>query len=205
LKPKKSGRHTQKRKTHLMPTEHEYKFLLSLELAKDFDHARLLKMAKEHQHIMQGYLAFSKGMTTRIRCIDDGDKQKWFLTFKQKVDERVIEIEKRLDDRDGKDLWSICVGKLKKDRYVIEDKGIKWEVDFFKKGHHLYFVMAEVELPEGASRPKLVPDFLKEYILYEVPLTDDRFSNKRLSEVEFATNLYHQILNGETNGDEENL
>ena len=102
-----------------MPTEHEYKYLLSLELAKDFDHPTLLKMSKEHQHIKQGYLAFSKGMTTRIRCIDDGEKQKWFLTFKQKVEERVIEIEKRLDDRDGQDLWSVCVGKLKKYLYFI--------------------------------------------------------------------------------------
>lgn len=161
-------------------------------------------MAREHQHIKQGYLAFSKGMTVRIRGIEDGQKSKWFMTLKHKVGERVIEIEKKLDERDGTDLWSVCVGKLKKDRYVIEDKGITWEVDFFKKGQHLYFVLAEVELPEGANRPKVVPEFLRDYILYEVPLTDDRFSNKRLGEVEFASNLYQQILNGDTNG-EENL
>ena len=108
-----------------------------------------------------------------------------------------IEIEKKIDDRDGQDLWSVCVAKLKKDRYMIEDKGITWELDFFRKGHHLYFVLAEVELPEGASRPKIVPDFLKDYVVYEVPLTDDRFSNKRLGDVDFATNLYQNILNGE--------
>ena len=188
-----------------MPTEHEYKYMISLQIADDFSVPQLLKMSKERQHIKQGYLAFSKGMTTRIRCIDDGEKKKWFLTFKQKVNERVVEIEKRLDDRDGEDLWSVCVGKLKKDRFVIEDKGIIWELDFFKKGHHLYFVLAEVELPEGANRPKLVPDFLQDYVLYEVPLTDDRFSNKRLAEVEFSTNLYQQILTGDTNGDEKDL
>lgn len=179
-----------------MPTEHEYKYAISLEIANDLDHPTLLKIAKEHQHIKQGYLAFSKGMTTRIRGIQDGDKHRWFLTFKQKVENRVIEIEKKLDDRDGTDLWSVCVGKLKKDRYVIEDKGITWELDFFKKGHHLYFVLAEVELPEGASRPKTIPDFFKNYVLYEVPLTDDRFSNKRLAEVEFATQLYSELTNG---------
>ena len=188
-----------------MPTEHEFKYMISKEIAADFDHSKLMKLAKEHQHIKQGYLAFSKGMTTRIRCIDVDDKQKWYLTFKQKVEDRVVEIEKRLDERDGKDLWSVCVGKLKKDRYVIENKGITWELDFFKKGQHLYFVLAEVELPEGADRPKNPPDFLKDYILYEVPLTDERFSNKRLAEVEFATNLYQQILNGDSDEDEEDL
>lgn len=179
-----------------MPTEHEYKYAISLEIAKDFDHPKLMKLAKEHQHIKQGYLAFSKGMTTRIRGVQDGEKQKWFLTFKQKVGDRVVEIEKKLDQRDGADLWSVCVGKLKKDRYVIDHKGITWELDFFKKGHSLYFVLAEVELPEGASRPKVIPDFFKDYVLYEVPLTDDRFSNKRLAEVEFATQLYQEITNG---------
>lgn len=185
-----------------MPTEHEFKYVISLEMASDFDHLSLMKMAKEHQHIKQGYLAFSKGMTTRIRSIDNGETKKWFLTFKQKVDNRVIEIEKKVDERDGQDLWSICVGKLKKDRYVIENKGITWEVDFFRKGHNLYFILAEVELPEGSKRPNTVPDFLRDYIIYEVPLTDDRFSNKRLAEVEFASNLYQQILNGEINEDD---
>ena len=184
-----------------MPTEHEYKYILSLEIGDDFDHHRLMTMAKEHQHIKQGYLVFSKGMTTRVRCIEGKEKQKWFLTFKQKVGERVIEIEKRLDERDGQDLWSVCVGKLKKDRYVIEDKGIKWELDFFKKGQHLYFVLVEVELPEGAPRPKSTPDFLKDYIIHEVPLTDERFSNKRLGDADHATTLYHKILNGEINDD----
>lgn len=196
-----------------MPTEHEYKMVLSTEFAKDFDHSALRKKAIDHQHIQQGYLVFSKGMTTRIRSIDNGVKKKWYLTFKQKVGNRVIEIEKKIDERDGVDLWSICVGKLKKDRYVFEanksgklksgelehdNKGIKWEVDLFKKGTILYFVLAEVELPEGSPRPK-TPDFLKEYVLYEVPLTDDRFSNKRLGDVEFATNLYQQIQDGEIN------
>ncbi len=188
-----------------MPTEHEFKYVLSHEIAKDLDHPTLLKMAREYQHIKQGYLAFSKGMTTRIRGIQDGEKHKWYLTFKQKVGDRVIEIEKKLDERDGKDLWSVCVGKLKKDRYVIDHKGITWELDFFKKGHHLYFVLAEVELPEGSSRPKFVPDFFKDYVLYEVPLTDDRFSNKRLAEVEFATQLYQELTSGRQDDNAEDL
>jgi len=172
-----------------MPTEHEYKTVISLDLANDFHHPTLVKMAKEHQHIKQGYLDSGDGMTTRIRCIDN---QKWILTFKQKVGDRIIEIEQELDDRDGQDLWSICVRKLKKNRYVIEDNGIKWELDFFNNENNIYFVLLEVELPEGSSRPKTVPEFLKEYVLYEVPLTDSQFSNKLLSEVNFATEIHEQ-------------
>ena len=150
----------------------------------------ITRIAKEKQSIKQGYLSFSKGTSTRVRCITDGAKQKWSLTFKQKVGDRVVEIEKKIDDRDGQDLWSVCIGKLEKDRYVVKDNNITWEVDFFKNGDQVYFVLAEVELPEGAPRPEKVPKFLEPYLLYEVGLEDDRFSSKRLSDVEFATNLY---------------
>lgn len=156
-------------------------------------------MSDQFSHIKQGYLAFSKGMTTRIRCITTLKKERWYLTFKQKINSRVIEIEKKIDSRDGHDLWDVCVGKLKKNRYAIDNEGVTWELDIFKKGT-LYFILAEVELEEGAPRPKTVPPFLKDYILYEVPLTDDRFSNKRLGDAEYATNLYKQIKKGVSDG-----
>jgi len=174
-----------------LPTELEYKTMISLEIVNDFDHLTLLEISKNYYDIKQGYLDSGDGMTTRIRCIDN---QKWILTFKQKVGDRIIEIEQELDDRDGQDLWSICVRKLKKNRYVIEDNGIKWELDFFKNGNNIYFVLLEVELPEGSSRPKTVPDFIKEYVLYEVPLTDSQFSNRLLSEVDFATEIHKQYF-----------
>ena len=149
-------------------------------------------MSDQFSHIKQGYLAFSKGMTTRIRCITTLKKERWYLTFKQKINNRVIEIEKKIDSRDGHDLWDVCVGKLKKNRYAIDNKGIMWEVDFFKK-ENLYFILAEVELEEGAPRPKKLPNFLKDHILYEVPLTDNRFSNTNLGDIDFATNLYNEL------------
>ena len=176
-----------------MPTEHEYKYVMSLDADEDV----FKEICERHFIIRQGYLAFSKGMTCRVRSsrCSKKDKKKWYLTFKQKVGDRVVEIEKKLDERDGHDLWSVCVGRLKKDRYVIGHEGVKWEVDFFKKGGHLYFVLAEVELEEGAPR-KAVPPFLQDYLLYEVPLTDDRFGNKRLADVEHATFTYNQIVQG---------
>lgn len=147
------------------------------------------------QQIKQGYLAFSKGMTTRIRQVfQQGKKTKWYLTFKQKVGDRVVEIETKIDKRDAKDLWGVCIGKLKKFRHFYDNNGVVWEVDFFYKGHHLYFILAEVELPEGSSRPNELPNFLKDHMLYPVDLDDDRFSNKKLGDVEYATKIYQEII-----------
>jgi hypothetical protein len=115
--------------------------------------------------------------------------------MKQKVTERVIEIEKRLDERDGMELWACCVGKLKKDRYVFNGgHGIMWELDLLKHDGNIYFMLAEVELAEGMPRPKVVPEFMKNHIAFEVPLDDDRFSNKRLGDLTYAKELYSQVL-----------
>lgn len=177
-----------------MPTEHEFKYVIYKNANEEFFNNKCCK----HLMIQQGYLVFSKGMTCRVRsaitCAKNckTSEKKWYLTFKQKVGNRVIEIEKRIDDRDGNDLWSICVGRVKKDRYVIDNNGINWEIDFFKNAENLYFVLAEVELEEGLPRIEL-PDFLKNIVIYEVPLTDDRFSNKKLGDVEYATNIYKEL------------
>lgn len=164
-----------------------------MDLLKTCPENEVRMMADNHIIIKQGYLAFSKGMSCRIRCATEAGKDKWFLTFKQKVTDRVIEIEKRVDSRDGQGLWEIAVGKLTKDRYVINHNEIYWELDFFKSDDKIYFLLAEVELSEGAPRPKLIPSIFKKHVLLEVPLTDDRFSNKRLGDVNYAKQLYEQI------------
>lgn len=181
-----------------MPTEHEYKYVLSPQCFDVVDNT----CEGKYLQIEQGYLAFSKGMTLRIRKISKPhkDKTKWFFTFKQNVAGRCIEVETRLDERDGSELWQICVGKLKKRRYSFDNGIGKWEIDFFETplGEH-YFSLAEIELEEGAPRPPLgmVPDFIKYNIVYEVDLTDDRFSNKRLGDVAYATALYKEMLRKE--------
>ena len=165
--------------------------MIALSYAKEHTEDEFKAMCTRYQHIKQGYLAFGKGTTTRIRCINGEKKEKWYLTFKHKVSCRIIEIENKIDDRDGQDLWNDCVGKLTKDRYTFELESGTWELDFFKKVGHLYFILVEVELKEGARRPKSLPFFLKKkHVLYEVPLIDDRFSNKRLGDAEYASKLY---------------
>jgi CYTH domain-containing protein len=177
-----------------MPTEYEFKYAISLDLLRQHPEDQLRVLASSLIHIKQGYLAFSKGMSCRVRCSTEWGKDKWYMTFKQKAAKRVVEIEKKLDERDGNDLWEVAVGKLNKDRHLFPHEGITWELDLFKNDGQVYFILAEIELKEGSPRPKLMPSFLRNHLIYEVPLTDDRFSNKRLGDVNHAKQLYKEIL-----------
>ncbi len=180
-----------------MPTEHEYKYVISLDLLAQYPEEQLRVLCDRVVKIQQGYLAFAKGMSQRIRTAQEFGRDKWILTFKQKVAKRVVEIEKKLDDRDGNDLWEVALSKVKKDRHVFNHDGIAWELDLFKFDNEVYFIMAEVELLEGAARPKMVLSLLRNFVVYEVPLTDDRFSSKRLADVNYAKQLYQQLITGD--------
>lgn len=157
------------------------------------------RLHHKQQVIEQGYLVFSRGNSARIRSVKTKDENKWFFTFKHKAGGRVVELEHVIEERDAEDLWKDCMGKLKKTRHILEDKkGRKWEVDFFfDQSGYCYFAMAEIELPEGKECPKNLPSFIKSHLIYGVPLTDDRFSNKRLGDVNYATELYKSLTNKE--------
>lgn len=177
-----------------MPTEHEYKYVLK------FDSKLVLDMVLQGdkiEYIEQGYLGSGKGNTVRIRCITKNKntkpKKTWYYTFKRKVKGRNIEIEKKIDARDGADLWGECTSKLRKKRCTFFYKE-RWEVDlFYDANEKFYFAMAEIEMKEGSPPPSKLPDFLKKKVLYAVPLTDERFSNKRLANVEYTKELYRQL------------
>ena len=182
-----------------MPTEHEYKYVLDIKTDEDF----FVDNCKRHYRIQQGYLVFADDMACRIRSsvpvennqLLENEKQ-WFFTFKKKVSSRVIEIEQIIDERDANHLWDVSINKLVKDRYVVEDD-FDWEIDFFKNDEKRYFVLAEVELEEGSSKVEL-PSFVVDWLKYEVPLTDNRFANTKLSDLEHVSRIYNQ-LNGVKN------
>jgi CYTH domain-containing protein len=183
-----------------LPTEHEFKYVISLDFATEFTENKIKEICCEHRFIRQGVICHSAGKSVRIRktIINGRPKTEWQLTFKLKDSDRTIEIETSIDSRDGKDLWHYCYWTLTKDRYVCEVDELKWEIDFFKKDGNLYFILAEVELAENAPRPSETPYFLREFILYEVPLTDKRFSNKRLWNKKYANKLYSKLLKERT-------
>lgn len=180
-----------------MPTEHEFKYVISKDILVEFSEGTLASMAEKVYLIQQGYLYFSKGMSCRIRSITECDtdkKVKWYMTFKQKVGGRVIEIEKKISARDGKDLWAVAINKLKKTRCVYSHEENEWELDLLETDSGVYFIVAEVELDEGALRPKSMPLFLRRYLKLEVDLDDDRFANKRLGDIEYAKSLYTSLI-----------
>lgn len=182
-----------------MPTEHEFKYVISLDLLEEISENQMRQLCSRHRQIEQGVICHGPGMYLRIRKQTERKKTQWQMTFKLKDADRTIEIENSIDSRDGEDLWRRCYWGLTKDRYIYEHNDIKWEIDFFKQKDEIYFILAEAELPEYAPRPKKLPSFLKKHLVYEVPLTDDRFSNKRLGDVEYAVRMYSQLKKGSDN------
>jgi CYTH domain-containing protein len=169
-----------------MPTENEKKYVLNLDTEQHFQ-----KLAESKALILQGYLFSSKGTSLRLRKM----KNKHYLTLKSSVNGRVVEVENQIDERDFNDLWTQCMNKLEKIRYCVPDKvGQIWEVDFFKdhKGVN-YFALAEFEMPEGQLAPKFIPKFIRENLLFEVPLTDCRFASKLLADIRYASDIYKLI------------
>jgi len=178
-----------------MPTENEKKYVLKSECEDE-----IKKIADAKLKIQQGYLVASKGISLRVRKSHyTGQNPKFFLTFKSAANSRVIEIEKKIDERDFNDLWEQALNKLEKVRYLVNASGIlesliegwrNWEIDFFKDfNDETYFALAEFEMPEGQKEPELIPDFIQRNLIYEVDLTDSRFSSKLLADVRYAKNI----------------
>ncbi len=178
-----------------MSTEFEYKYILrmSSELRET-----IIKNKIESRRIKQGYLFTSNDMVTRIRSSTNlkNDELQWFLTLKKKTRIRLIEIETEIDSIDGEELFEFCDKKVEKIRDLIKHNELIFEVDFFINLEIIqgwYFVMVEVEVKLNSERPKL-PDFLQKHLLYEVPLTDNRFSNTNLGDVNYTSNLYKELI-----------
>ena len=86
--------------------------------------------------------------------------------------------------------------KLQKTRYEKEIGDEKWCVDFLhdpKKG--TYFVMAEVEMPEGREKPKTFPLELGRSVTFAVPKGNREFSSRKLSDPDYAEEKLKEIKN----------
>lgn len=172
-----------------MPTENERKYVLNLNCE-----SQVKAVSKKHYLISQGYLIATRGITVRVRKLDNGKKVKHYFTLKANAGGRVIELEEKIDQRDFDDFWSICLNKLEKIRYLVKGVHYVWELDFFKDYQgDTYFALAEVELPEGVPTPDILPDIVRRNLLYEVPLTDNRFGNKLLGDARYAADILQNI------------
>lgn len=165
-----------------MPVENERKFVL----AQDISQAAFAGWARSD--IRQAYLDDGP----RIR---DQDGVATF-TYKRMISaaQELVEIEAEISREDFDMLWSERATALDKTRYAKRDDSGDWVVDFLRaESGELYFVLAEVELPRGVAAPSAIAAEIAPFVIYAVAASDSRFTNKRLTNVAYATALYREI------------
>ena len=170
-----------------MPVENELKFVLS------DDTSPVTLSGWKKIEIRQGYLDGGP----RIRQYGD----KLIFTYKRWIDrlDNLIEIETTLSRDDFEALWPDCTNLIIKDRYVLHDNNCEWVVDFLKdKNGAPYFILAEVEMPENMDQPEIIPREIRDHIIFSAPKGSKDFTNKRLSDIEYARTLLHKIKNGQS-------
>jgi CYTH domain-containing protein len=174
-----------------MPTENEAKFVLRLEGEDE-----IAAVCDRWEPIRQGYLYAAKGMSHRVRAAGVS-KPKYSMTFKKNARSRTVEVETDLDARDFDDLWGDTIQRLYKVRHYLRYRSLLYEIDSFKDYlNRTYFLMAEVEMPEGNDPPEILPPILTKHLLFRVPLTDCKFASKLIADPRYATELYQRLNDG---------
>lgn len=165
-----------------MPVENERKYVLP----PDFDAGRL--KGWERVEVRQAYL-------------DDGPRIRHFggehiFTYKKWVPQvkELVEIETALSAEDFNLLWPLCEDRVQKTRYIKHSGDGEWVVDFLRdaKGR-VYFVIAEVEMPRHQSEPDTIPQEIAADIVHAVEPGDNRFTNKKLSDLDYAEALLDKV------------
>lgn len=160
-----------------MPIENEYKFVL-----RDSPELRTA-LGEGGESLLQGYL--SEHNRIRAICNAKGAVTRKF-TFKMNTGAGLVEIEPRIPKKDFDRLWPLTTNRLVKTRFSFEAGG-HWDVDFFGDLDAPYFVLAEVELPEGLPEPpiaaRLAPHLIK------AVGKDPAFTSFRLSDEQYARHL----------------
>lgn len=166
------------------------KFVLPLDFDEKIltDHAAVFEIL----NIQQGYLLSEEDGCVRVR---QTNTNKFKLCYKQKVANRLIEIEKRINHQDFNDLWEIAHCKLRKIRYNLAVTSTEyWSIDFYKNAkNQTYFVLAEHEMPEGQTKPNSIPSIIDSKIVYKVAQSDNRFTARKLSNIKYAKKFYSKL------------
>jgi len=161
-----------------MPVENERKYVLS----PAFDAGRL-----------KGWQA----LDIRQCYMDDGPRIRqigadFVFTYKKWAPHagELIEIETPISREDFELLWPMRVQAVQKTRYVKVVGDEEWVVDFLRDDTgEVYFVLAEAELPRFQAEPGAVPEEIAGFLLYSVAADDNRFTNKKLADRDYALRL----------------
>ncbi len=165
-----------------MPVENERKYVLP----PDFDSDQLKGWACFD--ILQAYL-------------DDGPRIRKFggdylFTYKKWAPhvKELVEIETAISREDFELLWPMRVEAVQKTRYIKETDDGEWVVDFLRDDTgRVYFILAEVELSRFKAVPDDIPEEIRVHILHAVEAEDNRFTNKKLSDRDYAEGLLAKV------------
>lgn len=176
-----------------MPVENEKKYVMHVSDAEAFKNTLRALPGAQIVSLRQGYL----NENTRIREVKNFNTV-FIFTFKQRINGETIEIEKEISKEDFEKLWTKVNKVIVKDRVIVPDGYLNWEVDFFKAmdDGRTFLVMAEIEMPEGMIAPGSVPSYIKDNLVYEVAADDKRFINAKLSSPKVIEKLVKEFKNG---------
>lgn len=168
-----------------MPIENERKYLLNINSIDEISN-----ISGEILNIKQGYLS----KKTRIRQVKSNCNAitLHYFTYKQLINNNLIEIETKISTEDFSTLWESISKKhkIEKIRYKIDG----WEIDYFYNDKKPYFALAEIELPEDQNEPETIPDFIKKHVIHNVAKHDIRFCNANLT-LKKSKKLYKEFKN----------
>jgi CYTH domain-containing protein len=165
-----------------MPVENERKYVLS----PGFDAGRL--KGWQEVEIRQAYLDDGP----RIRQIGAD----FIFTYKKWAPHagELVEIETPISREDFELLWPLRVQSVQKTRHIKVVGDEEWVVDFLRDdAGDVFFVLAEVELPRFQAEPRAVVDEIADFVLYAVAADDNRFTNKKLADRDYALGLLAQV------------
>jgi CYTH domain-containing protein len=175
-----------------MPIENELKFVLKPSIEYALSTVSNIQVV----YIDQGYIGSSNDITCRVRSTYNREtkEQNSFFTAKTKGPTGITEIETSISEKDCRALFLKCNKILTKVRFCYGD----WEIDIFQYyGKNLemlsYFWMAEIEMPEGQESPSEIPELISNHLLFAVPREDNRFTSKKLADVDYAKNLFKYL------------
>jgi CYTH domain-containing protein len=133
------------------------------------------------------------GEGARVRCING----QLYFTYKRWItrQNRLREFEPPVPRDVYEDYASEASEITRKIRYSTKIDDEKWSVDFMRDARgQIFFVLAEVEMPEGRDMPNTMPIQIAGHIIHLVDRKDARFSDRRLADVTLARQLYAELL-----------
>lgn len=185
-----------------MAIETEYKYVLNHVEGLE---ARLYAAAPQLHYsvvdIRQGYLTKGNRLREYSWVVDNGNllnhpKVEKVRTFKLPLKDKAscLEWEDPITDEEFEMAWEMTESPITKRRFILSwsDK-FKWELDFFKKDGYTYLTMAECEVFDGSGAPTELPEIVRSNLLYAVPEDDNRFQNRKLSNVEKVIKVLNDL------------